>query len=258
MVMGRSKNIATINFSPACFNLLTFNKRTILKRNYMRYIAYYRVSTQKQGLSGLGLEAQKTAVERFTNNCSDCIIASYTDIESGKKNDRPELKRAIEAASRNNATLLIAKLDRLSRNAAFIFTLRDSNTDFVCVDMPTANNVTIGIMAVLAQDERERISQRTRAALQELKKQGKKLGSPQNLNTNAISRGLQVRKENADKNENNKRATALIVSMKESGKTFYDITQRLNAQGFKTRRNCQFQQVQVQRLYNIAVGNKVA
>lgn len=143
----------------------------------MKYVAYYRVSTKKQGQSGLGLEAQRSAVEKFTSNYSDDILTEFTDIESGKNDDRPELKKAIEEAKRNNAQLIIAKLDRLSRNAAFIFTLRDSKVDFICADMPTANSVTIGIMAVLAQDERERISQRTKAALFELKKQGKKLGS---------------------------------------------------------------------------------
>jgi DNA invertase Pin-like site-specific DNA recombinase len=218
----------------------------------MRYIAYYRVSTQKQGLSGLGLEAQKTAVERFTNKCSDCIVAEFTDIESGKNNYRPELIKAIAEAQRSKATLLIAKLDRLSRNAAFIFTLRDSNTDFVCADMPTANTVTIGIMAVLAQDERERISQRTKAALSELKKRGVQLGCPENLTNNAISKGLQVRKANATTNENNKRATALIISMRDAGRSFYEITKQLNNGGFRTRRNKQFQQVQVQRLYSMA------
>lgn len=218
----------------------------------MKYIAYYRVSTKKQGISGLGLEAQKSAVEKFTNDCTNCIVASYTDIESGKNNDRPELWKAIEHAKREELKLLIAKLDRLSRNAAFIFTLRDSKIDFVCADMPTANTVTIGIMAVLAQDERERISQRTKAALQELKKQGKTLGSPQNLTSAAITKGLQARKNNASKDENNKRATALIVSLKNAGKSFYEITKQLNDVGFKTRRNHQFQQVQVQRLYNAA------
>jgi len=133
----------------------------------MKYVAYYRVSTKKQGESGLGLEAQRTAVQRFTNNCTNCIVAEFTDIESGKNDDRTQLKQAIEAAKKHEAQLLIAKLDRLSRNAAFIFTLRDSQVDFICADMPNANRVTIGIMAVLAQDERERISQRTKAALHE-------------------------------------------------------------------------------------------
>jgi DNA invertase Pin-like site-specific DNA recombinase len=208
------------------------------------------VSTQKQGKSHLGLDAQKTAVNNFVNKSLDCIVSEYTDIESGKNDTRPQLLLAIEEAKKCNAHLLIAKLDRLSRNVGFIYMLRDSKIDFTCCDMPHATPVTIGIFAVLAQDERERISQRTKAALQELKKKGKKLGSPQNLDTAAISRGLQVRKENAINNENSKKAMALIVSMKNSGSTFYEITQKLNSVGFKTRKGCVFQQIQVQRLYD--------
>src|SRR5690606_10038779 len=121
----------------------------------MEYISYYRVSTRKQEKSGLGLDAQKTAVRNFLKS-DDILLGEYQEAESGKDNHRPELQKAIEQCKATGATLLIAKLDRLSRNAAFILTLRDSKIQFVCADMPTANNVTIGIMAILAQDERER------------------------------------------------------------------------------------------------------
>ncbi|HEY9176896.1 MAG TPA: recombinase family protein [Flavipsychrobacter sp.] len=215
----------------------------------MNYIAYYRVSTQKQGSSGLGLDAQKSAVTKFINPELDSIILEFTDIESGKNDKRPQLAKAIEQAKQLGATLLIAKLDRLSRNAAFIFMLRDSKIDFVCADMPNANSVTIGIMAVLAQDERERISQRTKAALAELKKKGKSLGTPANLDDKAIQQGLAVRQQNAVRNENNRKATALIASMKKQGLSFYQITFELNKAGFKTRRGNQFHQAQVKRLY---------
>ncbi len=215
-----------------------------------KYIAYYRVSTQKQGQSGLGLEAQKTAVHRFTNNCTDCIVSEFTDIESGKNDNRPELQKAIEEAKKHKAHLLIAKLDRLSRNASFIFMLRDAKIDFTCCDMPQANSITIGIMAVLAQDERERISQRTKVALQELKKKGIKLGSPQNLSIEAIQKGKQVRMENAKSNENNRQAKALIASLRTQGISFYQITKEINSLGFKTRRGGSFSQNQVQILYN--------
>lgn len=218
----------------------------------MHYISYFRVSTQRQGNSGLGLDAQKTAVNNFINHCTDSIILEFTDIESGKNDSRPQLKLAIEAAQKSNAQLLIAKLDRLSRNAAFIFTLRDSKVNFICCDMPNANSVTIGIMAVLAQDERERISQRTKAALQEVKKRGIKLGSPFNLTIEAKAKGIAAIKTNAANNENNRKATALIVSMRDAGATFYEITRQLNNAGFCTRNNCTFQQNQVQRLYNKA------
>lgn len=214
-----------------------------------KYIAYYRVSTQKQNKTGLGLEAQRTSVRNFLQK-DDILVNEYTDVESGKLNTRPKLLKAIDESKNNDAILLIAKLDRLSRNAAFIFTLRDSNVKFKCVDMPEANSVTIGIMAVLAQDERERISQRTKAALAELKRRGKQLGSPQNLNKNARLKGMEVRIQNSRKNENNRKATAMIMALKNQDLSFYAITQKLNELGFKTRRNKEFQQNQVQTLFN--------
>lgn len=214
-----------------------------------KFIAYYRVSTQKQGNSGLGLEAQRTDVRRFISKGGE-LIAEFQDIESGKKNNRPNLIKAIEECKKQEATLLIAKLDRLSRNASFIFTLRDSKIDFICCDMPNANSVTIGIMAVLAQDERERISHRTKSALAELKSKGIKLGSPENMTVEARMKGLETRKQNALENENNRKATALIISMKKGGKTFAKITRELNELGFKTRTGKFFQQNQVQILYN--------
>src|SRR4030095_6309592 len=112
-------------------------------------------------------------------------IASFTEKESGKINSRPQLLTAIDYAKEHSATLLIAKLDRLSRNASFIMTLRDTGVNFVCCDMPEANTLTIGIMAVMAQDERERISRRTKDALAVLKKRGVKLGNPKNLTDKA-------------------------------------------------------------------------
>lgn len=216
----------------------------------VQYIAYYRVSTHKQGISGLGLEAQRGDVSKFlSRGDQEELIGEYEDVESGKKDDRPNLLRAIEECKKKNATLLIAKLDRLSRNASFIFTLRDSKINFVCCDMPDANSITIGIMAVLAQDERERTSQRTKAALAELKKKGVKLGSPQNLTDAARETSLQVRQQNATEDSNNRKAGALIVFMRKGGKTFYQITKVLNDLDFKTRTGKNFQQNQVQILF---------
>ncbi len=214
-----------------------------------KYIAYYRVSTQKQGKSGLGLEAQRSDVCRFVSR-SGTLIAEYQDIESGKKNDRPNLILAIEECKKQNATLLIAKLDRLSRNASFILMLRDSKIDFVCCDMPDANSLTIGIMAILAQDERERTSQRTKAALSELKKKGVRLGNPENLTETARETSLRVRRQNAIENENNRKAGALIVSLHKGGNTFYQITKEINKLGFTTRTGKKFQQNQVQILFS--------
>ncbi|MFC6098365.1 recombinase family protein [Flavobacterium qiangtangense] len=213
-----------------------------------KYIAYYRVSTQKQGNSGLGIEAQKSSVSKFVNS-DDELFAEFQDIESGKNNNRPNLIKAIEECKKQGATLLIAKLDRLSRNASFILTLRDSQVKFKCCDMPDANSVTIGIMAILAQDERERTSQRTKDALAELKRKGVKLGSPQNLNLEARQKGLEIRKLNSLENENNKKATALIDGLNKQGKSFYFITKELNRLGFNTRRGKAFTQVQTKILF---------
>lgn len=144
----------------------------------MKTILYFRVSTAQQGRSGLGLEAQRNAVERYCRERSCTTLGEYTEIESGKRNDRTELKKALHHAKVTGSTLLIAKLDRLSRNAAFLITLRDSGTKFVAVDMPDANDLTIGIMALIAQQEREAISTRTREALAAAKARGTRLGNP--------------------------------------------------------------------------------
>ncbi|NDW09612.1 recombinase family protein [Dysgonomonas sp. 520] len=155
----------------------------------MKYVIYYRVSTKKQGASGLGLEAQKTIVENYTKN--SIVIAEFTEIETGKSANRPQLNKALECCKINNATLLVAKLDRLARNLNFITSLQASNIDFVCCDMPTANRLTIHIIAAIAENEAQLISQRTKQALTEKKKQGIKLGNPKNngLTLENISKG---------------------------------------------------------------------
>lgn len=170
-------------------------------------------------------------------------------MESGKVNDRPQLTAAIDYAKGKGATLVIAKLDRLSRNAGFIFALRDSGVDFVCADMPDANTLTVGIFAVLAQHERELISSRTKAALQAKKKQGHMLGTPANLTEAARSRAREVIREKAASNENNRRAAALISLYRQQGKTWSDIASMLNNAGFRTAKGKQFQVVQVQRIH---------
>ncbi|WP_115375868.1 recombinase family protein [Adhaeribacter pallidiroseus] len=213
-----------------------------------RYVAYYRVSTAKQGISGLGLEAQQYAVSAFVKGAAQ-IVAEYTEVESGKKNNRTQLLLAISEAKKQKATLLIAKLDRLSRNAAFIFTLRDSGVDFVCADMPDANTLTIGIFAVLAQHERELISSRTKAALQAKIAQGARLGKPENLTYQDRVTGAQVMRQKAVTNENNKRAAAMVNLYRAQGLTWMAIAEKLNEAGFKASRGGQFQANQVQRIH---------
>lgn len=141
------------------------------------FIAYYRVSTARQGKSGLGLEAQQAAVAAFTKKAK--VLANYTDIESGKKHqNRPQLLKAIAHSKETGATLLIAKLDRLSRNFYFITGLMESKVRFQCCDMPEADNLTIHVLAAVAELERDLISDRTKAALAAAKARGKKLGNP--------------------------------------------------------------------------------
>lgn len=131
----------------------------------MRTVNYYRVSTAKQGRSGLGLDAQRAAIEAFCDSRGCEPVAEFTELESGKRDDRPELSKALHHAKVTGATLLIAKLDRLSRNVAFLARLQDAGVKFIAADMPDANEMTVQIMAVMAQAERKAISKRTKEAL---------------------------------------------------------------------------------------------
>jgi len=213
------------------------------------HVAYYRVSTKQQGQSGLGLEAQRTQVMGFIGGQAQ-LVREFIEVESGKRNSRPQLIEALAYAKQYKARLVIAKLDRLSRNAGFIFALKDSGVDFVCADMPDANTLTIGIFATLAQHERELIGDRTKKALAAKKQQGFSLGTPQNLTLQAQRKGVAAIKEKAATNENNRRALLTIKGYIRQEKTLQQIADELNAAGFRTARGYLFQRVQVQRLLN--------
>lgn len=144
----------------------------------MQIVAYLRVSTARQGASGLGLEAQRAAVQGFAAAGSHTIVAELVEVESGGKADRPQLAAALSVCRLHRATLVIAKLDRLARNVAFIANLMDGGVEFVACDMPHANRLTLHLMAAMAEHEREMISQRTKAALAAAKARGVKLGNP--------------------------------------------------------------------------------
>ncbi len=160
-----------------------------------RYVAYYRVSTQRQGRSGLGLEAQKQAVMDYLNGAT--LRAEVTEVESGHRADRPELAKALAACRTYRATLVIAKFDRLARNVAFISNLMESGVEFTAVDFPQANRLTVHILAAVAEHERDMISERTKAALAAAKRRGVKLGTARNLTPEG--RALGSRRGNATK-----------------------------------------------------------
>ena len=199
-----------------------------------RLVAYYRVSTDRQGQSGLGLEAQQQAVHTYLHGGTGHLVAEYTEVESGKGSaERPALQQAIAAAKRHKATLIIAKLDRLVRNVYFIAGLMESGVDFVAVDMPHANRLTIHILAAVAEHEREMISQRTRAALAAKKARGFTLGCPCPAKGAAL--GVARLQREADRFARN--VLPVIESIRHSGMTtLRGIAQALNARGIKTAR----------------------
>ncbi|MDJ0367485.1 recombinase family protein [Hymenobacter sp. H14-R3] len=176
------------------------------------------------------------------------LLSEYVEIESGKKDQRPQLLAALAEARRVGSTLLIAKLDRLSRNASFILALRDSGVDFVCCDIPDANTLTVGLFAVLAQHERETISKRTKDALAAKKAQGDQLGNPQNV-TPAINRqGREAMQRNAREHQANRQAAQLAELLRAKGQTLWQIATKLNEAGYRTRRGKGFHATTVHRL----------
>lgn len=215
------------------------------------YIAYYRVSRKEQGISGLGLSAQRTSVEKFVDSQNGKILKEFTEIETGtNKRERIEIQKAIEQAKKEDAILIIAKLDRLSRNVSFVSSLMDAGIEFLAVDMPAANNFTIHIFSALAEQEAKLISSRTKQALAELKKTGIKLGNPNNLTSEARNKGVRTIKQNAINNDRNRQAQSVIVNCKEKGMTYREIASYLNELNFKTRRGKQFLSASVHQLYS--------
>jgi len=141
-----------------------------------KWISYLRVSTDRQGASGLGVEAQRYSVADYLNGGRWKLIKEFVEVESGKKTDRPQLEAALAACRLHGAKLVIARLDRLSRDAHFLLGLDKAGVDFVAADMPNANRLTVGVMALVAEDVRKQISSTTKAALAAAKARGVKLG----------------------------------------------------------------------------------
>lgn len=202
-------------------------------------VAYYRVSTDRQGRSGLGLDAQRDAVQGYAGRQGLLVIEEFIEVESGKRADRPQLRLAMASARRHRAVLVIAKLDRLARSVAFIANLMEAGVDFVAVDMPLANRLTIHILAAVAEHEREMISARTKAALAVARARGQKLGWSNPARTDqqidAARKGASVNKLTAHRFAENV-APVIDQIMAAGVKSAEEIAHILNTRGIATAR----------------------
>jgi DNA invertase Pin-like site-specific DNA recombinase len=214
-----------------------------------RFISYLRVSTSRQGKSGLGIDAQRKAVADFLDGGDWDIVQEFVEVESGKSPDRPQLARAFQACRVFGAKLVIAKLDRLSRDAHFLLGLEKAGVEFVCADMPSANRLTVGIMAVVAEEERRMISARTKAALAAAKRRGVKLGGDRGarITAKARAKGRAAQQERA-----RSRAADLAETIRElqaAGATsLQGIAEGLDARGIPAARGGAWSPTQVMRL----------
>ncbi len=201
-----------------------------------KYVSYLRVSTQRQGVSGLGLEAQRASVRAFLGP-GDTVIEEFVEIESGRKNDRPRLQMALELAREEGATLLIAKLDRLARNVAFIANLLEAGVEIAAVDLPQANRFVLHIMAAVGEQEAKAISERTKAALAAARERGTRLGwaNPSRSDRAAAqSASLAVRRRHAT--EFATQHGPRIMERRATGATLQDIATEFNRQGISAPR----------------------
>ena len=215
------------------------------------YVAYLRVSTQRQGTSGLGLQAQQEIIQKYLNGKTP--IAEFVEVESGRKSDRPKLHEALEMCKKKKATLIVAKMDRLSRNVTFTSQLLDSGIEIVFCDFPRANRLVLTIIAAISEYEAGLIRQRTKAALQVKKEQGCQLGKPENLMRNlgkAIANSRKTNQERAHNNPNNKRAVAILRSLVNKTTNYSEMARVLNDEGFLTSRGGRFSAKQVSILLN--------
>jgi DNA invertase Pin-like site-specific DNA recombinase len=207
-----------------------------------RYISYLRVSTKRQGQSGLGLEAQRSSVENHLNGSDWNLLGEFVEVESGKRTDRerPQLKEALQACRVHQATLIVAKIDRLARNAHFLLGLRDAGVEFVAADMPDANRMTVGILAIVAEMEAIAISERTKSALAAAKRRGVVLGNPKNATPEGrrkgCAKGSLINQEKAH-GWATLTIRPVIERIQDSGVTSYrGIATKLNQLGVPTRR----------------------
>ena len=216
----------------------------------MRYVSYIRVSTQRQGASGLGLEAQQAAVLAFVRQRGGEVLAEFVEVESGRKSDRPQLAAALAEAKRQGAVLLIAKLDRLARNVHFISGLLESGVEVQACDVPSANRFMLHVLAAMGEEEARAISERTKAALAAAKARGVKLGWAQEgrcpeAHRQAVEKGAARTAEKADTFAERLRP---IVQSFAAGASLREIAAELNARGIFTPRGKQWKAASVRNL----------
>ena len=222
----------------------------------MKLVPYFRVSTVKQARSGLGLEGQDATVQLFAEAHGATVLKSYIEVKTGKRSDRPELAKAVAHARRSKATLVIAKLDRLARNVHFLSGLMEAGVKFVACDQPSANELTIHILAAVAQDEAKRISERTKAALNAYKARGGKLGASRpecrNLTSEASRIGARAAGEAArrDADEAYTDLYPIMSALRAEGLSLRAIAKHLNDEGYETRRGRPWNHVQVRAVLN--------
>lgn len=233
-----------------------------MKEREKFFVAYYRVSTHRQRVSGLGLDAQKEVVRSRVDSEGGVLIKEFIEVQSGRNNEREELSLAIESCRQTGATLLIAKLDRLARDVEFLFSLRNSGVEFVACDLPDLNTMTLALFASFAQHEAERISQRTADALR-AKKERDGEWRVSNLDKKSRQRGAETNKRRSIEHPANKRALAtleLLVNGSEAKgekrPSLQFLADYLNDSGFKTPQQKNFTKVQVSRLLKRANNQK--
>ena len=213
------------------------------------YVSYLRVSTQKQGYSGLGLEAQREIIQNHLYETTP--ITEFIEVESGRKKDRPKLKEALELCRKTGSTLIVAKLDRLARNVCFLSSLLESDVEIVFCDFPQANKMVLHILSAISQYEAELTASRTKSALQAKKARGCKLGNPEHLlgkHNQAIQNSIMTCKSKADNNPNNKRAVAMLRTLVKEEHSLKEMADILNREGFVTSKGACFSKATVYKL----------
>ncbi|NML67897.1 recombinase family protein [Hymenobacter sp. RP-2-7] len=213
----------------------------------MEYVLYLRASTQRQGLSGLGLEGQRLIAHRFLQP-GDRILSEYIEVESGRKNNRPEMAKAIVEARSASATLLVAEMSRLARSVYFTSKLMEEKVRFKACDIPHADEFTINILAAVAQKAAKDISESTKRGLAAKKARGFELGNPQNFTSGSRALGRAAVQRNAQEHVANKQARRLAVLLRRDGLTLAAIADELNTHGYRTRRGQLFRKSTVYRL----------